>query len=380
MTIVIIIGTVVTVAYTALMAIYIKGWYQQRNFKIPNDFVPSTMITVIVPARNEQDNIGACIDSLLDQKYPQELYEIIVVDDHSDDRTAAIVAEYHQPNVKCLHLAEYLPKNRIVTAYKKAAINAGVQQSTGTLIVTTDADCLVPNAWLLHIAAIYERTHPAMIVAPVMYPSYNGILELFQVIDFMTMQGITAASHSLKLGNMSNGANLAFRKNAFLEVGGYSGTEHLATGDDYLLMNKIAKASPGGIAYLKTPNAVVTTAPQRTWKSFIQQRIRWASKSGKYSDQRLTAILSLVYIFNLVMLFIGVWGFFNPYLWHLALAMIILKIVAESFFILPVARFFHKEGVLKYFPFLQPLHVVYIVATGFLGFVGKYEWKGRKVS
>jgi cellulose synthase/poly-beta-1,6-N-acetylglucosamine synthase-like glycosyltransferase len=179
---------------------------------------------------------------------------------------------------------------------------------------------------------------------------------------------------------MSNGANLAFRKNAFLEVGGYTGTEHLATGDDYLLMNKIKKASPGGIAYLKTTNAVVTTAPQRTWKNFVQQRIRWASKSGKYSDNRLTGILSLVYIFNLVMLVIGIWGFFNPYLWHLALAMIIVKIAAESFFILPVARFFHKEGVLKYFPFLQPLHVIYIVATGFMGFIGKYEWKGRRVS
>lgn len=381
MIILIIISAILTVLYVILMVAYCRGWYRQPVYTIPNDLVASTSISIIIAARNEENNIGACLDAILDQKYPKDLFEVIVVDDYSTDKTAEIVAEYsHHGNVKYLHLAEHLPKYRIVTAYKKAALTAGIAQANGTLIVTTDADCLAPNAWLLHIAAMYERFHPAMIVAPVIYPGYSGILELFQLIDFMTMQGITAATNNMKLGNMSNGANLAFRKTAFQEVGGYAGTEHLATGDDYLLMAKISKSSPGGIKYLKTQKAVVITHPQKTWRDFLQQRIRWASKSGKYDDNKLTAILGLVYVFNLVLMVVGIWGFFDPYLWHLALAMVIIKIVAESVFIIPVARFFHKEGVLKYFPFLQPLHIIYIVATGFLGFMGKYEWKGRKVS
>ncbi len=375
----IIICTLLTAAYLLLMLAYIKGWDDQEEFVLPLVYEPHTRISVIIPARNEARNIGACIESILAQKYPHDFYEIIVVDDHSEDNTVEVVHEYTDRNVRCISLADHLPEGGQINAYKKAALAAGIAVSNGTLIVTTDADCVVPNAWLMHIAACYEIKHPVMIIAPVIYSYNHKFLQLFQLIDFMGMQGITAAAHKMGLGNMSNGANLAFRRSAFEAINGYDGMSYLASGDDYLLTAKMNKQFPGGISYLKSFKAVVSTAPQPDLSNFLQQRIRWASKSGKYNDVRLTLILILVYLFNVSFLALAIGAFFNPVLWYIAGVMLAVKILAEYVFIILVARFFKREWVLLYFPFLQPLHILYIVIAGLLGFVGGYKWKGRKV-
>ncbi len=368
-----------TVCYVVLMLRYRKGWGAQTYFSVDEGYVPATTISVIIPARNEAENIGKCIDSILAQKYPSDLFEIIVIDDHSDDDTFSVVQGYNNSNVRCLRLAEHIPSGARVNAYKKVAIALGVSQSKGALIATTDADCEVPERWLQHIAGIYEQQGPVMIVAPVIYMVQKRTVELFQLIDFMSMQGITAAAHALKMGNMCNGANLVFQKSAFEAVDGYEGIKHLASGDDYLLMMKMITQYPGRIAYLKSEHAIVKTAPQPDWQSFLNQRIRWASKSGKYDDARLTSILVFVYVFNLMLLALGIMSLFNLAFLPVLLVTILIKTAAEYYYLKPVARFFNKEWVLVYFPFLQPLHIIYIVSAGFMGLIGGYKWKGRKV-
>lgn len=377
MPIIIIICLLLTLGYLLLMLAYRRGGARQKEFVLPASYQPSTFISVIIPARNESGNIGACLASVLAQQYPRNLFEIIVVDDHSEDGTANAVKGY--ANVRCISLADHLDNGKKINAYKKAAITAGIAQSKGELIVTTDADCIVPDEWLLHIAAIYEKESPVMVVAPVIYSSNHTMIQVFQLIDFMSMQGITAAAHNLKLGNMSNGANLAFSKKAYKEVSGYTGIDHLASGDDFLLMMKMNKYSPGSIAYLKSTKAIVSTTPQPGWGAFLQQRIRWASKSGKYNDTKLTLILVLVYLFNLSFLVLLFAGIFTPLFFYIAVGMFIIKVLAELFFFVPVARFFGKERVIRCFFFLQPLHILYIIVAGFLGVFGSYKWKGRNV-
>lgn len=369
----------VTLGYALLMYTYHRGWVRQQVFSLPRDYKPSVFISVVIPARNEGKNIGTCLESILAQKYPLGLFEVIVVDDHSEDDTVSVVSEYEDRNVRCVRLSQYLGGVVKINAYKKAALAAGIASAKGALIVTTDADCIVPNAWLMHIAAIYEQQNPVLIAAPVIYsPEYN-VVQVFQLIDFMSMQGITAAAHALKLGNMSNGANLAFTKAAYNHVEGYKGTDHLASGDDLLLMVKMQKAFPGRIAYLKSRNAVVVTSPQPTWGAFIQQRIRWASKSGKYDDARLTTILIFVYLFNALFIALAIAGIWDGLYLQIAGGMLVAKVLAELLFLWPVARFFKDRWALRYFPFLQPLHIVYITLTGFMGFLGNYKWKGRQV-
>jgi cellulose synthase/poly-beta-1,6-N-acetylglucosamine synthase-like glycosyltransferase len=386
MTAVVIICLLLTLCYVLLMLAYKNGWARQKDRQVPAGFQPATFISVIIPARNEGANIAACLESIVDQDYPEHLFEVIVVDDHSEDDTARVVKKYTGKNVHCISLADSLHPANKIHAYKKAALAAGIAQSKGSLIITTDADCIAPPSWLRDVAAIYEAEKPVMIVAPVIYSIDGSVTQLFQLIDFMSMQGITTASHALKLGNMNNGANLAFSRAAFERVGGYAGIDHLASGDDYLLMMKMSELTPGGISYLKSSKAIVSTLPQPDWRSFLQQRIRWASKSGKYNDRRLTAILLLVYLFNLQLLLLFAAGIFMHGLLALATAILLIKILIEYFFIVPVARFFHStigdkiyRKMLLFFPLLQPLHIVYIVLAGLLGFIGVYEWKGRKV-
>ena len=368
---------VLLLCYIVLMSLYKLGWKLQADFRLPQNFQPKTVVSVIIPARNEEQNISACIESILKQEYPCHLFEIIVVDDHSTDSTTAVVKSFNDERVKCISLAAADLGHTV--AYKKKAIEAGIGAATGELIVTTDADCIAPKLWLKNIAAIYEQTKAAMIVAPVDFTSNASLVQLFQSLDFMSMQGITGAAHKLKLGNMSNGANLAFNKQAYIDVDGYKGIDHLASGDDFLLMHKMQAQFPGRIAYLKAGNAIVRTAPQPDWSGFLQQRIRWASKSGKYDDKKMTAILILVYLFNVSLLVLFIAGLFDQSSMLVAGWVLLAKIIVELLFLVPVARFFGKLKQLAVFPFFQPLHIVYIVLAGLLGFVGVYKWKGRTV-
>ncbi|WP_276134678.1 glycosyltransferase [Polluticoccus soli] len=367
-----------TISYVILMILYRRGWRLQPQFKVEDSYSPFIRISVIIPARDEARNIGNCIESLLAQDYPRELLEVIVVDDHSSDNTAAIVESFGQPNIRCIALADYVAAGQTV-AYKKAALSAGIANSNGELIITTDADCVASPSWLRHLAAFYEMKKPVMIAGPVDFTTNGSFVQLFQSLDFMSMQGITAAANRLGLGSMSNGANLAFSRDAFNQVEGYKGVDHLASGDDYLLMVKMQAAFPGKIGYLKAEEAIVRTPPQPDWTSFFQQRIRWASKSGKYDDSKITGILSLVYLFNFSLAALLIAGLFYPWFLIVGAAMLIVKIIVELWFLYPVAKFYNKTQELLLFPFLQPLHIAYIVSAGLLGFIGVYKWKGRTV-
>ncbi len=365
-------------AYCLLMYAYRIGWAMVPE-RVPDPlWEPHTRISVIVPARNEAARIMPCLNALAAQNYPKHLLEVIVVDDHSEDETANILRSFTDRGIRCVSLKDHL--NGVVpVSFKKSALYCGISHSTGTLIVTTDADCTAGPEWLREVARVFEQQQPQMIIAPVMYTCDRSVLQRFQLIDFMSMQGITVAANQLGLGRMCNGANLAFTRQVFDDVGGYTGVDHLVSGDDYLLMMKVASDPANRIVTLKSQAAIVRTPPQLTWADFLSQRVRWASKSGKYPDTRLTTILLLVYLFNLSVPVSGVLGFADHRFWYAALVLLVAKIVLEFFYLRPVARFFGVRGYGLYFVCLQPLHILYIVIAGFLGYAGGFEWKGRKV-
>lgn len=381
--ILIIISISLFVIYAFLLMLYKRGWQKQNIHNENQEAAPLVSITVIIPARNEEPNIAACIRSILNNDYPKELLEIIVIDDFSEDKTAAIAADLLQNNTgSVLQLKNYLSKDERLNSYKKKALEIAIGQAKGEWIITTDADCTVPENWLKEMAHPMQDKKIKFIAAPVSFipalPQANG-LYYFQSLDFMTMQGITAASVSMNLGNMCNGANLAFSKAVFDEVGGYQGIDHIASGDDMLLMHKIQLRYPSGIFYLKSAKAIVHTPAQPDWNSFLNQRIRWSSKADKYDDKKLTIILAFVYFFNVSFIPLLIAGFFNYFYWGWILGMLFAKVLVELLFLVPVARFYSKTKELWYFPLFQPMHIAYIIMAGFLGKFGTYQWKGRKV-
>jgi cellulose synthase/poly-beta-1,6-N-acetylglucosamine synthase-like glycosyltransferase len=368
---------------------------------LPNvDLKPSTKISVIIPARNEEDNIVSCLDSVCNQSYPKELFEVLVVDDFSTDRTAAIIESYAAQGVRLISLKDFVQDG--LNSYKKKAIEIAIAQSTGELIVTTDADCIVQQNWLRTIAAFYEENRPEFIAMPVgiclaansentqKKNTPQGVfLQAFQALDFMTLQGITGASVYKKIHSMCNGANLAYTKKAFKEVSGFAGIDNIASGDDMLLMHKIYKAHPDKVLFLKSKDVIVQTEPVHSIKEFFNQRIRWASKADKYEDKRIFGVLLIVYFTNVILLLLPFISLLHPEkllifnyqlsIIQLWLLLMIIKTAVELIFLYPVARFFGKQKMLRVFPFFQPFHIIYTVIAGWLGKFGSYSWKGRNV-
>ena len=373
-----VISFLLLAVYAGLIIYYRQSWLSIPTFKPGATGIAQTKISIIIPARNEQENIGACLDSIIGQSYPKHLYEVLVVDDHSTDDTAAIIKSYQAENVQLISLKDFVSANEL-NSYKKKAIEIAILQSTGQLIVTTDADCIVPQNWLQTIAAFYEEQKPAFIVMPVAINCGNRFIEIFQALDFMTLQGITGASVHKKFHSMCNGANLAYTKKAFNEAGGFKGIDNIASGDDMLLLHKIFKLQPNGIAYLKSKEVIVHTQPVHTISQFLNQRIRWASKADKYEDKRIFVVLLLVYFLNVWVMLLGISAcFINTGI--LLIEVLLAKTIIELFFLWPVARFFNKQLILWYFPLAQPIHILYTVIAGWLGKFGSYKWKERKVN
>ncbi len=378
--------------YAVLIIYYRQCWLQIPVYSgvtkaaISGKGLLSTKVTIIIPARNEELHIGNCLQSILNQTYLRELVEIIVVDDHSTDQTALIVQSFKQKNIRCIALKDYVDEK--LNAYKKKAIEIAIAQSSGDLIVTTDADCTMDKNWLLTIVAFYEEYKPAFIAAPVAIDG-RSFLGIFQSLDFMTLQGITGAAVYKKIHSMCNGANLAYEKKAFYEVGGFAGIDHIASGDDMLLMHKIYTRYPDRVLFLKSPEVIVTTEAMSSWKGFFNQRIRWASKADTYDDKRILLVLVLVYFFNLLLLLLPITAIFSNATFSMGnvnmsiiqywLLLLILKTITELFFLFPVAVFFNKKKSLWWFPVAQPFHILYTVIAGWLGKFGSYQWKERSV-
>lgn len=365
--------------YYFLIHYYHRSWQQVPRSGISHNAVITEKISVVVPARNEEAIIEQCILSLLQQSYPKELTEIIIVDDHSTDTTAAVVQRYAGQGIRLLSLREKKMNNDPVIAYKKKAIETAIEAASGTLIVTTDADCTFHKDWLATIAAFHTQRKAKLIVAPVRIKSGNSLLSVFQSIDFAVLQGITAASVYKKFHNMCNGANLAYEKAAFNSVNGFEHIDHIASGDDLLLMEKISSRYPDAIAYLNAPEAIVETLPVPHWKAFFNQRIRWASKAGQYKDKRILFVLSLVYLLNLLLLILLAGSVLQPG-WLLFFAVAFFyKTLIEWSFVHKVLTWFTLQHCMRWFIPLQPLHIAYTVIAGLFGSFGSYVWKGRRV-
>ena len=387
--IIILISFLVFVLYACLILYYRAAWISIPGFQYPASGLRHPVsISIIIPARNEEQNLPALLKGITEQSYNKNLFEVIVVDDHSTDHTAEIVKRFYPGNIKLINLKDHVPAAGI-NSYKKKAIEVAIGESKGELIVTTDADCTVSKNWLQTIAAFYEQDDPAFIVMPVSYSCRNNFLEIFQALDFMTLQGITAASAYKKIHSMCNGANLAYTRKAFDAVEGFRNINNIASGDDMLLMHKIYKQYPAGVKYLQSKDVIVETEPMHSWRDFINQRKRWASKADKYDDRRIFWVLLLVYFFNVMMLAMPViaafkniqYSIFNTHCSLIGswILLMILKTLVELFFLYPVALFFSKEKLLWWFPVAQPFHILYTIIAGWLGKFGSYHWKERKV-
>jgi biofilm PGA synthesis N-glycosyltransferase PgaC len=371
-----------TIAYAAIMAVYLYGWNKLPEWSAPEDFVPQTAVTVVIPARNEEKNLDACLESVLGGDYPPTLLECIVVDDHSDDGTAPLVRRWQDryPTLRLLALADCPgPDGRPVHG-KKKALEAAAARAAGELIVTTDADCLVPPGWLRIIVSAYESGRWKAVAAPVVVEDGPRPVQRFQALDMLGMMGITGAGLHLGFQRLGNGANLAYPRALFAELGGYAGSDGLASGDDLFFLQKVERRHPGSVGFLKNAAAAVRTPALPDWSTFWQQRLRWGTKNAALPEVPVRIVLALVFLFCWTIIINALLILRSPGFAFLLLLQLSIKALWDNLFLSALARFFNRPHYLRRFWPSFFLHIAYIAGIGLASlFVRRYEWKGRQV-
>jgi cellulose synthase/poly-beta-1,6-N-acetylglucosamine synthase-like glycosyltransferase len=363
--------------YFVIIATFSIGWFSLKQYRTISP-EPKTQVSVLVPARNEENVIEKLLSNLCRQDYPDHLYEIIVIDDHSTDHTARVVNKFISGHsnfsIKLLRM-----KGETQTkAYKKKAIRTAIEQSLGNLIITTDADCLPDNNWIKTIVSLYETKQPKMIVGPVNFHQEKSFFQKIQSLEFLSLIAMTAGS--IKTGHpiMCNGANLAYEKQAFFDVGGF-GIDRFSSGDDVFLLQRIRKHfGSNSVRFLKSKDAFVYTVALRTLKEFFDQRIRWASKNKGY-DLKILVISFTVYMMNLLLLTAVAISLFHPGFWKTTAYIFAVKYIIDLPVLIGIVSFAKKMKLFVYSIPLIVIYPIYIILAGALGIVSSYNWKGRKL-
>jgi cellulose synthase/poly-beta-1,6-N-acetylglucosamine synthase-like glycosyltransferase len=257
------------ISYLILIFVYLYHWRKSPSLQLPEDFEPSTSLSVIIPIRNEAEYIVDLLRSIQANNYPEDLLEIIVIDDHSTDGSAEKVKKLNAGNIKILSLRE-LKLSRGFNSYKKYGISKAIEIAQGDFIMTTDGDCIVPDKWLQYFAYSFEVKQKIFVAAPVNFIPSDNPLVSFQALDFMGMMLVTGANIERNKSLLCNGASLGYAKKLFTEVGGYEGISEQASGDDVMLMNKIATGNQEDIFFIKNREATVKTKAITTWSAFVQ--------------------------------------------------------------------------------------------------------------
>jgi len=335
-------------------------------------------LSVIIAVRNEALHIADLLSDLLVQTLPKNQFEIIVADDASTDDTGLIVKQFQEKNALNLTLIS-LP-DAPMAAPKKRALAEALRVASGTLIVTTDGDCRATAQWLETIAQTYVETNAKFISGPVTFlPPNKDLFDVFQTVEFASLIGTGACLVEAGYPTMCNGANLAFERAAFEAVGGYAGTDHIASGDDELLMHKMALKYPKQIVFLKNPAAIIHTAPQASWRAFYQQRVRWGSKWA--ANRRVATMSAALFVFlaNLTVIVTGIYYVLGKLSAGEFCAILTLKIIPEFLFLLLIIKFLDKKQLIKYIVFVQFFYPFYVLFFGVAAQQKTYIWKGRQL-
>ena len=371
----IILTAIIIICYCIVIGAFIIGFDRVKAFVFSNNSSSKNFFSIIIPFRNEAQNLPELLKSLQQLNYSKDNFEIIFVDDNSKDASVELIEKFF---AKTQDHITILKNERKTNSPKKDAISLAIKEAKYDWIITTDADCIIPKNWLEVFNLFIQKHQPKMIVAPVTYTTTESLLEQFQLLDFLSLQGSTIGAFGINKPFLCNGANLCYSKAIFNKVNGFNGNSTIASGDDIFLLEKIIKKYPNKVKYLKSKDAIVTTKPQPTFKELISQRIRWAAKSASYQNNFSKAIAIAVLTMNallIILLIMSILGHFN---WLYLLIIFLLKFSFDFVLIVKMASFFNQTKVLAsvfissiIYPFFSMFVVIASLTSG-------YQWKGRQ--
>ncbi len=329
-------------------------------------------VSIIVAAHNEEKHIPHLLKSLKNQTYNKDLYEIIIINDRSTDNTAKIISENSDENIKLITIDE----TPIDWTNKKWALNKGIETANGEIVIQTDADCIPNQKWIETIVQAFSDSNTGFVCGPSPLYSKNKIEDIIQ-LENNAQDAVSAAAMINNLTLSCTGRNLAFLKSVFLDIDGYEDIKHMKSGDDDLLLHKIKKHTNFKLKFVLDENAMVYSYAPNSISSFINQRLRFASKGLFYyswkADISLRMILPLLYITNFFISICIIQFASNAYgLW---LFPWLIKSIADFYF---TYNYYSKLNQ-KWNPWdcliLSFIHPFYVVIFGGLGPLLNVKWK-----
>lgn len=357
---------IVFLIYILFIGQLIYGFNRMKRFS-KKEFTPKTSFTIVVPFRNEKENLPNLLHSISLLNYPKELVEIILVDDDSEEVFSVQDLVFSMKVIK---------NERKSNSPKKDAIETAIQVAKNDWIITTDADCLVQKNWLTTFDQYIQENEVKIVASGVCYVPKSGFLSAFQNLDFLSLQGATIASFGIGKPFMCNGANFAYSKAFFKELNGFQGNGTIASGDDVFLLQKAVSIAPEKVGFLLAKESIVATKPVDTWSELFQQRVRWASKSTGYSSVygKMLAIVvfsgNLAWILSFLLWLVGFLLDQNIFMLFVA-----LKFLIDFILIYKTANFF--ESKLQYVLVSSLLYPFFSVSVAVYSLFGNYNWKGR---
>ena len=361
-------------AYLLVMLIISAGWYFTKVF-VPKSISSSLKVSVVIAVRNESAGIIKLLISLLKQTYPNNYFDVIIVDDNSTDQTIEIINQFKIENSD-LNLTVISSKGQ----GKKQALKLGFEHANSEIIITTDGDCKVQTDWIKNYVSCFENNDAQLLFGPVFYSNSKSLLEKIFTLEFATLVASGAGSAGIGLPLMGNGANLAFRKSAFESVKKKLGGTKFASGDDVFLMHAISSNyGKASVKYLKNKTSIVETSAPESLGEFVNQRIRWGSKAKAYKSIWALAVALVVFVFNVLL---GLTAFLAFYkIWFLAVfaLFIILKFLIDFPLTRNFLKFYNRlVNAILLFP-LEFFYPFYIMLTALFSIFIPYRWKGRKM-
>ena len=357
----------IAIVYVLTISWLIYGCSQVTLYT-KKDATPKTRFSILVPFRNEAENLPILLESIAKLKYPKDLFEVLLIDDASEEK-------FQIPNSKFqITLTNSIRQSN---SPKKDAITTGIPLANNEWIVTTDADCVVPENWLLTMDDYIQNHTVEMIAGAVTYDCKPSFLHHFQQLDLTSLQGATIGSFGINKGFMCNGANFAYTKSLFQKLNGFADNDKIASGDDVFLLQKAITKFPEKVHYLKSKDTIVRTQPTDSWKALFHQRVRWASKTSSYQSRFGIGLGLVVFVGNLSMilgLVAGFWGWI-PFLYVAILWL--AKFMVDSVLLYTTHRFL-SHSRMNYWIASSLLYPFFSTSVALYAVFGSYEWKGRR--
>lgn len=360
---------VLSIVFLYLLAI---SWLIYGFTQVPlyskQEVTPKTTFSILVPFRNEAENLPILLESISKLKYPTDLFEVLLIDDASEEK-------FQIPNSKFqITLTNTIRQSN---SPKKDAITTGIPLAKNEWIVTTDADCIIPENWLLTMDSFIHNHKVEMIAGAVTYDCKPSFLHHFQQLDLTSLQGATIGSFGINKGFMCNGANFAYTKPLFQKLNGFAGNDKIASGDDVFLLQKAIAQFPEKVKYLKSKETIVRTQPTDSWKALFHQRVRWASKTSSYQSRFGIGLGLNVFVGNLSLTLGLIAGFLGwiPFLYVAILWL--FKFMIDSVLLYTTHRFL-SHSKMHFWIASSLLYPFFSTAVALYSLFGKYEWKGRR--